>query len=97
VSLRALLAIVPTAHLALFPAGQSPGQGGSGQPSAPSNPFTTPGVASNEEPETEDYKLEDWIEESEATDYYVVSWNAEWQLTADCGEEGVRAVLLSHK
>eukprot|EP00959_Pyramimonas_sp_CCMP1952_P210954 4414600-Pyramimonas_sp.AAC.1 len=43
------------------------------------------------------YKLEDWIDKSEATDYHVVSWNTEWQLTADRGEEGTRTVLLSHK
>eukprot|EP00959_Pyramimonas_sp_CCMP1952_P019089 403358-Pyramimonas_sp.AAC.1 len=41
-------------------------------------------------------KLEDWIEESEATDYYVVNWGTEWQLTG-CGDEGVRSVLLSYK
>ncbi|CAK0906866.1 unnamed protein product [Prorocentrum cordatum] len=40
-------------------------------------------------------KLEDWIEESEATDSYVINWDTGWQLP-QTGDEGVRAVLRSY-
>ncbi|CAK0836236.1 unnamed protein product [Prorocentrum cordatum] len=129
VPLRAPLALVPTAHLALFPAGQSfgrravqehvarlarasqvemraslgPDYDGKTKTRRDLNAKRTCALDACLELVTpawrrwfiQDYKLEGWIEKSEATDYYVVSWNTEWQLTAGCGEDGVRAVLLS--